>query len=678
MPQLALERSSRLTRLSLRARTSRAEPTTPANGLLQPLTALGLAVMLALATALIELLMHFVRRQFINPTSMGPLQLNPQAYWMVPVSNLLLFGAASLPLVAAALLRSRRLCALGLFGLFFLSVLAVLLTLRGLTFLACFTFAAGLALQLKTRLLARSGRPGRLVRLGLPASVALAAAFACLGYGREKFAGHALAPAPAGAPNVLLIVLDTVRAESLSLYGYNRDTSPNLTKLAHRGVRFDRARTAAAWTLPSHASMFTGRWPYELSTRPDRPLDTAFPTLAEYLRDHGYTTAGFVGNTYFCNRWFGLARGFLHYEDVAVCLVEILRSSDMGRLLTSKIAPSIFTRDRPYAYFNRKDAATINHDMLSWLASQPKGQPFFAFLNYFDAHDPYISAAGAKRHFGLRPETAPEVAALRDWLHVDKTKVPNRLLQMAIDGYDDGIAYLDDQLGQLFAALDSRALLSNTLIIITSDHGELHGEHGVYGHGSHLYREVAGVPLLVVGPRRVPRGTTVAEAVSLRDLPTTVVDLLGFESRSPFPGRSLARCWAPGPVRPSPDEFLLTETSDELSRTPASATRARSLLHRGNVYVRNKDGSEELYDQTTDPTETRNLAVSRDRAHLLDLFRSKMKEIDAAAVIAEESRPGNHTRPTTSRPVLAATSSARPEASRARSVCTPEDLDLHD
>ena len=636
MTQLAIERGSRLARVSLR--TSRAQSITTANGLLHPLTALSLAVMLALATALIELFMHFVRRHFINPTSMGPLQLNPQAYWMVPVSNLLLFGGAGLPLLAAAFFRSRRLCTVGVFVLFFLSALAVLLTLRGLTFLACSTFAAGLAYQLQTRLLARSGRADRLVRLGLPAFLALSVALACFGYGRESFDEHRLALAPAGSPNVLLIVLDTVRAESLSLYGYNRDTSPNLTKLASRGLRFDRARAAAAWTLPSHASMFTGRWPYELSTRPDRPLDTAFPTLAEYLRDRGYNTAGFVGNTYFCNRWFGLDRGFLHYEDVAVCLVEILRSSDIGRLLTSRIAPSIFTRDRPYAYFNRKDATTVNHDMLAWLALQPKGRPFFAFLNYYDAHDPYLSAEGAPRHFGLRPETAQEVAALRDWLHVDKTKASSRLLQMAIDGYDDGIAYLDDQLGQLFAALDSRALLANTLIIITSDHGELHGEHTVFGHGSHLYREVAGVPLLVVGPARVPRGTTVAEPVSLRDIPSTVVDLLGFDRLSPFPGSSLARCWTRGPAQPAPDEFLLTETSDEISRTPASATRARSLLHRGKFYVRNKDGSEELYDQTLDPAESRNLATSSDQAQLLDLFRAKMKEIDAAAVIAEEHR----------------------------------------
>ena len=425
--------------------------------------------------------------------------------------------------------------------------------------------------------------------------------------------------------------------------------------------------------------MFTGRWPYELSTRPDHPLDTAFPTLAEFLRDKGYITAGFVGNTYFCNRWFGLDRGFLHYEDVAVCLVEILRSSDLGRALVSRVAPSIFTRDRPYAYFNRKDATTINHDMLAWLATRPKGRPFFAFLNYYDAHDPYISAAAAPRHFGLRPETAQEVAALRDWLHMDKTKLPSRLLQMAVDGYDDGIAYLDHELGLLFAALESRDLLDNTLIVITSDHGELHGEHSVYGHGSHLYREVAGVPLLIAGPSGIPRGTTVAQPVSLRDLAATTIDLLGIEGSSPFPGRSLARYWATGGAHPfADDEFLLTETSDELSKTPKSTTRARSLLHGGKVYIRNKDGSEELFDHLADPAETNNLAKSTHEAHLLYVFRAKMKEIDEAAVISEERSFRHIGSGPTGRAFRGNRSSVFGGRRQSLTFCGPGDFDLQD
>jgi arylsulfatase A-like enzyme len=674
MTQLALERARPVTRLGIGKRDA---PSLPVKEVvaLGGLTVLGLAVTLGLVTGLVELVMHLVRRRFINPSSLGSLQLNSQACWMVPISDLLIFGSCGLLVTAAAALgRSRRVHVVGVFGLFFLSAFAVLLTFRGLTSLACTIFATGVAFRLTVRLLARAGRPARVVRWSLPAVVALVALLSLTSLGREKLGEHLLVQARSGSPNVLYIVLDTVRAESLSLYGYHRETSPNLTKLARRGVRFDQARTAAAWTLPSHASMFTGRWPYELSTRPDRPLDAAYPTLAEVLRDHGYATAGFVGNTYFCNRWFGLDRGFVHYEDVAPCLVEIIRSSDMGRALITKLAPSIFTRDRPYAYFNRKDAATINHDLLGWLSGRPKGQPFFAFLNYYDAHDPYIAAEGAPRHFGLRPKTASEVAALRDWLHVDKTKLPGEVLQMAIDGYDDGIAYLDDQLGRLFGALDSRGLLENTLIVITADHGELHGEHNGFGHGSHLYRQVVDVPLVVVGPRNVPKGKTVVQPVSLRDLPSTVVDLLGLPSS--FPGRSLARYFNGSPASASLDgEYLLTETSDEVSKTPIDSTRSRSLLHEGKVYIRNSNGTEELFDQAADPVELHDLSKASDFQLVLARFREKMKQIDHEAVVAERHRLTARQSGENGRASLEVTSSGRAGSSRHAGVSPLEEAD---
>ena len=120
---------------------------------------------------------------------------------------------------------------------------------------------------------------------------------------------------PAGSPNVLLIVLDTVRADHLSLYGYPRPTTPNLERLARRGIRFDQARAAAPWTLASHANMFTGRWPHELAVEWMRPLRGDVPTLAEYLGSLGYATAGFAGNTFYCSYDSGLDRGFTHYED---------------------------------------------------------------------------------------------------------------------------------------------------------------------------------------------------------------------------------------------------------------------------------------------------------------------------------------------------------------------------
>ena len=132
---------------------------------------------------------------------------------------------------------------------------------------------------------------------------------------RDDLSRHLVA-AGLAAPNVLLIVLDTVRADSTEPHvRLRRCTTPNLVRLARPGVVFGEARSVAPWTLPSHASLFTGRWPHELSVNGDRPLDATYPTFAEFLAKHGYATAGFVGNTYFCNSWFGLARGFVHYED---------------------------------------------------------------------------------------------------------------------------------------------------------------------------------------------------------------------------------------------------------------------------------------------------------------------------------------------------------------------------
>ena len=133
--------------------------------------------------------------------------------------------------------------------------------------------------------------------------------------------------------------MDDVRIDDLSVYGYDRETTPNLARLARRAIRFDQARSTAPWTLPSHASMLTGRWPHELSVTVDRPLDATYPTMAEFLAGKGYATAGFVGNTFYCNSWYGLDRGFSHYEDFhdnqVVSVFETIRSSTLGLRLVA-------------------------------------------------------------------------------------------------------------------------------------------------------------------------------------------------------------------------------------------------------------------------------------------------------------------------------------------------------
>ena len=221
---------------------------------------------------------------------------------------------------------------------------------------------------------------------------------------------------------MLLIVLDTVRADRLSLYGYHRATTPKLEQLAKQGIRFDKVRATAPWTLPSHASMFTGRWPHELGVEWMTPLRGKFPTLAEYLGSHGYATAGFVANTLFCSYDTGIDRGFTHYEDYELGPLAAIRTAvvvDLAFKAAFRLAldygpsfdagPFRPVQGRPCwgGSWPEIESAphAINLKFVDWLARRREpGRPFFAFLNYFDAHAPYIPPTIAGHRFGLQPE----------------------------------------------------------------------------------------------------------------------------------------------------------------------------------------------------------------------------------------------------------------------------------
>ncbi len=189
----------------------------------------------------------------------------------------------------------------------------------------------------------------------------------------------------AEAANVLLIVLDTVRAQSLSLNGYERETSPQLERLARRGLSFENAISTSPWTLPGHASMFTGRYPHEVSADWSVPLDATFPTLAEVLASNGYATAGFVANVGYCSYEHGLNRGFAYYSDYQFSLGQFILSSSLGRTVAS--SDRLRRISGYHELLNRRTAENINNDFLHWLSTRGR-QPFFAFLNYYDAHEP--------------------------------------------------------------------------------------------------------------------------------------------------------------------------------------------------------------------------------------------------------------------------------------------------
>jgi arylsulfatase A-like enzyme len=283
--------------------------------------------------------------------------------------------------------------------------------------------------------------------------------------------------------------MDTVRADRLSLYGYRRTTTTKLEQLAKRGIRFDSVRATAPWTLPSHANVFTGRWPQELGVKWNTPLRAKFPTLAEYLGSHGYATAGFAANTLFCSYDTGIDRGFTHYEDYELGPLDAVRTArvvdvafkgmfelavNYGRSFDA--GPLRSLRDVLLSWVLARDRISgraINQKFVAWLARRREpGRPFFGFLNYFDAHEPYVPPTIAGHHFGLRPQSAADAKVLDGWKNAKKKELPLRYQTLARDAYDNCLFYLDGQLGELFEELQRRGEFDRTLVIVTSDHGE--------------------------------------------------------------------------------------------------------------------------------------------------------------------------------------------------------------
>jgi arylsulfatase A-like enzyme len=661
--------------------TTTAGAATPAGATaphLGPLGAVILAAWCGLAAGLLEAGATVLYRTVLSKDHLY--RMSRHFPWMMPLGNLALFlalGLALAPVVRRWPKAGSKVAAYTLGTLTFLP--ALMAAMPYIYPIALAAFALGIATRLVPLAAARPAATRRTVAWGLPAMVSATAALAAVSLGRDPRAEarQAAGPRPpAGSPNVLLIVLDTVRADHLGLYGYGRDTTPNLARWAKSGVWFGRASSPAPWTLPSHASMLTGRWPHELSASHLRPLDATHPTLAEHLASRGYATAGFVANLHYTAADSGLGRGFARYEDFRTTPAEVLAITRLGDRLKELArgalsgARGLLARpgadDRPAAAIvgagaaadagrqagaslkglarsllggsgRRKDAELINGQLLDWLATRPDpDRPFFAFLNYYDAHDPYIVPDGYDKHFGPRPEGPADEQLLQTWWDVDKAKLSPRDVELARDGYDDCIGYLDDQLGRLFDELRRRGVLEDTIVIVTADHGEAFGEHEIFGHGASLYRPEEHVPLVTFGPG-VPAGREVAAPVSPRDLSATIVDLIGLGAGSPLPGSSLRACWSAEGAPADCAGPILMEVGGAAPkpmngiRSPASRGPLSGLVDGDLVYIRNGgDGREELYDLATDPGERRDLAGDPARKADLERLRAAMERLGAA------------------------------------------------
>lgn len=435
---------------------------------------------------------------------------------------------------------------------------------------------------------------------------------------------------PAGPPpNVLLIVLDTTRRDRLSTYGYDRLTSPVLDHFATRALVYENAISSGSWTLPAHASLFTGMFARDhLTTIENMKLDPSFTTLAELFRDNGYDTAAFT-----CNPWIaahtGLDQGFQ-------TLVPVWSEID---------------RDNGPDYHGAMEAT---RGALAWIDERASaGRPFFMFINYLEPHAPYRPRGEWRERF-LPPGTdRAAVDEVSEWktprefgymLGVPGYAVSQEQFELIGALYDADVAYQDFRLGELLDGLDVRGLRESTVIAIVADHGEQLGEHGMMDHKMTLYEENIRVPLLLSYPGRLPAGVRLAATVQTHDLFPTLTGLAGIEFDPPYGSRPLPLGQGQdGPGRRytfvefgRPTLFMKIMTEEWPDAGIKRFDRQlRSIRGEGFKLIWTSDGRHELYDLEVDPAEQVNLAAERPvqlaelRRLLLGFHAGRMDMIDA-------------------------------------------------
>ena len=421
----------------------------------------------------------------------------------------------------------------------------------------------------------------------------------------------------AGVPNLVLIVLDTVRRDTLSTYGFGAETSPRLTALADAGMRFDDARVNGIWSLPSHATFFTGAHPAVHGAHYENwQLEEGPPTLAGLLRGRGYQTVCITGNP-LISRSLGTARGF---DQVG----ESWRNFWIPESLIGwRLLRPLWDRDR-----DKGGAASVRF-VERWLTRErDPARPLFLFVNVMDPHAPYhdVPRQVTERFLpaGAGYGDARRLGSLVFFHHVFGSPLELSDDDRAVlrGTYAGSVAYGDQVLGQIVDQLDAAGLADDTLIAVTSDHGELLGEHELWGHVHSLYDTLLAVPLVLRYPAAIAPGTVNDDPVQGIDLLPTFLSAAGVPSDA-WPdaarGRDLSFAWSgddpSGAERPVVAEhFTPSMLPDNASDTMAGApgelfVRRRAVVVGDTKYVVSSGGAEVAYDLAADPGETVDIAT---------------------------------------------------------------------
>jgi arylsulfatase A-like enzyme len=452
---------------------------------------------------------------------------------------------------------------------------------------------------------ARPSGAGRPV-LAIAAAIGLLCTLGTLGLWR---ASGATAPleyerlaerAPAG-PNVILLVIDTLRADALGCYGYERPTSPNIDALAGSGTLFRSASSPAAWTKPSTATLLTGLHPSRhgaLHHGSRLRLPEGETALAEEFRAAGLATAAFVTNPNI-KRVFEFDRGFQEFFDSPVedtVSLAALRDSASGQLL-------IRLSRHQFNWKYENDVFSMNEHVFAWL-ERNADQRFFLYLHYIDPHAPYAPPEPFRSEF---------VQDHGFVVHNERKRKVGR------DLYDGEVRAFDAGFGELLARLEEHSILDDTLIAITSDHGEEWYEFGIVGHGTSLYEPVIGVPMILAGPG-VPAGRVVPEPVQTLDLPATLLDLAGLGKQALGDGMSFAPWLDPGTTPAERALFLENEfgmghaVDNDFVLSGLRRGPFKLILTERHRYRSPRAGhpAQEFYDLDADPLERDNLILAEE------------------------------------------------------------------
>jgi len=433
-------------------------------------------------------------------------------------------------------------------------------------------------------------------------------------------------------PNIILLVIDTLRSDRLSCYGYEKSTTPNIDAFAKESVLFENAIASSCWTLPSQASMFTGLFPSEHGAADGNLyLDEKIPTLTELLKKYGYSNYAYSVSNGWLTGATNFTRGFDYIEQFRK---QGPKPKSILKRIFREIDRRLKAKDAAYSARVSREAKEVIKKNVS------QNKPFFMYIDLMDTHMPYKPAKKFMKKFRLNKANSSEVAFLQDKFKEYRAK-PESLDENQLDLlnklYDASVATVDKRLRGLLKFVSSKKLRDNTIVIITSDHGECLGEHGLLGHWFSLHDTLLKVPLILKYPQHLTP-TRISQQVQQRDLFYTILDLVGYRGDKSENDQILKNSYLSALERGGLfDEYAFAEHASAkmnlqqiLNHNPdfndqKLICNKQAIRTNQYKYIWYGSGHEELFDLNNDANEKIN--IIDDKPNQAAIFRDKLEQV---------------------------------------------------